>query len=131
MRGHQPATFILRCPKQKANEHLEEKTTVKNVIAEIIEATQARFIAETRQLEIVFNNGAEYRWPIDSLEMLVFRDGEWLSLHPRPSDDQLVDVEIWPGGEIVEFSQISQGFEISELVRGKLGSEAWMRSLIG
>ncbi len=104
---------------------------MKNVIAKTIEATQARFIAETRQLEIVFNNGAEYRWPIDSLEMLVFRDGEWLSLHPRPSDDQLVDVEIWPGGEIVEFSQISQGFEISELVRGKLGSEAWMRSLIG
>ena len=103
---------------------------MKDIIAKTIEATQARFIAETRQLEIIFNNGAEYRWPVDSLEMLVFRDGEWLNLHPRPSDDQLVDVEIWPGGEIVEFSRISQGFEISELVRGKLGSEQWMRSLL-
>jgi hypothetical protein len=103
---------------------------MNNVIAETIKATQAMFIAETRQLAIVFNNGAEYRWPVDALEMLVFRDGEWLNLHPRPSDEQLRDVEIWPGGEIVEFSQINQGFEISELVRGKLGSQAWMRSLI-
>lgn len=103
---------------------------MKNVIAKTIQATQARFIAETRQLEIVFNNGAEYRWLVDSLEMLVFREGEWLNMHPRPTDDLLREVEIWPGGEIVEFSQISQGFEISELVRGKLGSEAWMRSLL-
>jgi len=103
---------------------------MKNVIAATIKAVRARFIAETRQLEIVFNNGAEYRWPVDALEMLVFRDGEWLNLQPRPSDDQLRDVEIWPDGEIVEFSQISQGFEIAELVRGKLGSEAWMRALL-
>ncbi|NJM99202.1 MAG: hypothetical protein HC800_20540 [Phormidesmis sp. RL_2_1] len=103
---------------------------MKQVIAEAIKATQARFIAETRQLEIVFNNGAEYRWPVDALEMLVFRDGEWSNLHPRPHDEQLMKVEIWPGGEIVEFSQINQGFEISELVRGKLGSAAWMRSLL-
>lgn len=103
---------------------------MKNVIAATIKAVQAGFIAETRQLEIVFNNGAEYRWPVDALEMLIFRDGEWLNLYPRPSDEQLRDVEIWPDGEIVEFSQISQGFEISELIRGKLGSAAWMRSLI-
>lgn len=103
---------------------------MKNVIAKTIKAIQARFIAQTRQLEIVFNNGAEYRWPVDSLEMLVFREGEWLNMHPRPADDLLREVEIWPGGEIVEFSQISQGFEISELVRGKLGSEDWMRSLL-
>ncbi|MGB7085329.1 MAG: hypothetical protein WBD47_07235 [Phormidesmis sp.] len=99
-------------------------------MAETVTATEARFIAETRQLEIVFNNGAEYRWPVDSLEMLVFRDGEWSSLHPRPDNDLMKDVEIWPNGEIVEFSQINQGFEISDLVRGKLGSKSWMRSLI-
>jgi hypothetical protein len=109
---------------------LGEKTAMKNVIVETIKATQARFIAETRQLEIVFNNGAEYRWPVDALEMLVFSNGEWSNLYPRPHDEQLKEVEIWPGGEIVEFPQINQGFEISELVRGKLGSEAWMRSLI-
>lgn len=92
-------------------------------------ATRARFIAETRQLEIVFNNGAEYRWPVDSLEMLVFREGEWMQLTPRPPDEQLGKVEVWPGEEIVEFCEISQGFEIAELVRGKLGSDGWMRSL--
>ncbi len=48
---------------------------MKDIIAQTIKATQARFIAETRQLEIVFNNGAEYCCPVDSLEMLVFRDG--------------------------------------------------------
>ncbi|MGB3298448.1 MAG: hypothetical protein WBA76_09275 [Phormidesmis sp.] len=102
---------------------------MSRLLAETVTATQARFIAETRQLEIAFNNGAEYRWPIDSLEMLVFREGEWVQLTPRPSDDQLGKVEIWPGGEIVEFCEIGQGFEIAELVRGKLGSERWMRWL--
>ena len=92
-------------------------------------ATRARFIAKARQLEIVFNNGAEYRWPVDSLEMLIFREDEWVPLAPRPTDDQLGKVEIWPGGEIVEFCGIGQGFEIAELVRGKLGSDGWMRSL--
>ncbi|MEL6604159.1 MAG: hypothetical protein AAFP20_13140 [Cyanobacteria bacterium J06614_10] len=96
-----------------------------------VTATHASFIAETRQLEIIFNNGAEYRWPVDSLEMLVFRNNEWVPLTPRPSDEQLKKVEIWPGGEIVEFGEIGQGFEISELVRGRLGSERWMRSLLG
>ena len=92
-------------------------------------ATRARFIEKTRQLEIVFSSGAEYRWPVDSLEMLVFREGEWVQLTPRPTDDQLGKVEVWPGGEIVEFCAISQGFEIAELVRGKLGSDGWMRWL--
>ena len=103
---------------------------MSSLLAQAVVATSARFVAETRQLEIIFNNGAEYRWPVDSLEMLIFRDGEWIQLSPRPSDDQLKNVEIWPGGEIVEFCDISQGFEISELVRGKLGSEGWMRSIV-
>lgn len=103
---------------------------MSSVLAKTVTATHARFITETRQLEISFNNGAQYRWPVDSLEMLVFREGEWVQLAPRPIDDQLKKIEIWPGGEIVEFCEISQGFEISELVRGKLGSESWMRSLI-
>lgn len=110
---------------------LGEKTKMSSLLAKTMTATQAKFIAETRQLEIVFNNGAEYRWPVDSLEMLVFREDKWMPLTPRPTDDRLRKVEIWPGGEIVEFCEISQGFEISELVRGKLGSEEWMRSLIG
>ncbi|MGB3296416.1 MAG: hypothetical protein WBB01_25810 [Phormidesmis sp.] len=104
---------------------------MSSLLANTVTATHARFIAKTRQLEIVFNNGAEYRWPVDSLEMLVFREGEWVPLAPRPTNDQLGKVEIWPGGDIVEFCEISQGFEISELVRGKVGSESWMRSLIG
>jgi hypothetical protein len=104
---------------------------MSSLLEKTVTATSARFIAESRQLEIAFNNGAEYRWPVDSLEMLVFKQGEWTSLTPRPTDDQLRKVEIWPGGEIVEFCEISQGFEIAELVRGKLGSEKWMRSLTG
>ena len=102
---------------------------MSRLLAETVTADHARFIAETRQLEIVFSNGAEYRWPVDALEMLIFREGEWVQRSTRPTDDQLRKVEIWPGGEIVEFCEISQGFEISELVRGKLGSESWMRRL--
>ena len=50
---------------------------MSRLLAETVTTTHARFIAETRQLGIVFNNGAEYRWPVDSLEMLVFREDEW------------------------------------------------------
>ncbi|MEL6259743.1 MAG: hypothetical protein AAFR12_01645 [Cyanobacteria bacterium J06626_6] len=102
---------------------------MSSFLIKAVTAIDARFVVETRQLAIVFNNGAEYRWPVDALEMLVFRKNAWVPLAPRPTDEQLRKVEIWPGGEIVEFSDISQGFEISELVRGKLGSESWMRKL--
>lgn len=91
--------------------------------------TEARFIPESRELEIAFNNGSKYRWLVDALEMKErTRDG-W-QLIPKPSNQQLVDVEIWNNNEVVEFTDIEQCFSIPGLMRGQIGSKKWMQELL-
>ncbi|MEL6602763.1 MAG: hypothetical protein AAFP20_05990 [Cyanobacteria bacterium J06614_10] len=89
-----------------------------------------RFIAETRELEIEFNTGSKYRWPVDRLEMKERTEHGW-QLISQPDSQQLANVEIWNNGEVVEFVDIEQCFSISGLMRGQLGSEKWMRELLG
>ena len=94
-----------------------------------IEPVAARYIAESRVLEIEFNVGSVYRWPVDSLQMRNYTPNGWVDV-PRPTDEQLMNVEIWPHGEVVEFADIEQCFEIAQLVRGQLGSKKWMEKLL-
>ena len=94
-----------------------------------IEPVAARYLAASRSLEIEFNVGATYRWPVDSLEMRSYTSQGWINV-PRPTDEQLANVEIWPHKEVVEFVDIEQCFEIAQLMRGQLGSKRWMEKLL-
>lgn len=103
-------------------------TTQPDLIAGI-EPVKARYLAESRALEIEFNIGSVYRWPVDSLQMRNYTESRWIDA-PRPTDEQLINVEIWPHGEVVEFTDIEQCFEIAQLMRGQLGSKQWMEKLL-
>ena len=70
-----------------------------------IEPVAARYLAASRSLEIEFNVGATYRWLVDSLEMRSYTSQGWVDA-PRPTDEQLANVEIWPHKEVVEFVDI-------------------------
>ena len=98
-------------------------------IAVEVEPVSAQYLVNSRMLEIKFNTGAVYRWPVDSLEMRTYTSEGWVEV-PRPTDEQLVNVEIWPHKEVVEFTDIEQCFEIDQLVRGQLGSQKWMDRLL-
>lgn len=89
----------------------------------------ARYLVQSRELEITFNTGARYHWPIDSLQMQEKTADGWQDI-PKPSDEQLANVRLWPHKEVVEFSNIEQCFEIAALMRGQLGSKRWMEKLL-
>ena len=90
---------------------------------------EAKFIPGSRELEIEFNNGSRYRWLVDTLEMKERTQDGWRPI-PKPSDQQLADVEIWNNGEVVEFVDIEQCFSVPGLMRGQLGSKRWMQELL-
>ncbi|MEL7495069.1 MAG: hypothetical protein AAGJ95_14070 [Cyanobacteria bacterium J06554_11] len=39
------------------------------------------------------------------------------------------DVEVWPSGEVVEFTLIDQAFQVAALMRGEVGNAEWMEKL--
>ena len=95
-----------------------------------IEPVAARFLPESRELEIKFNTDMRCRWPVDSLQFIRSIDGCLSDINPRPSDEQLAEVVLWPNGEVVEFVSVEQGFEVAALMRGELGSKRWMDGLL-
>lgn len=95
-----------------------------------IEPVNARFLAESRELEIEFNTGMRCRWPVDGLQFTRSVDSHISDVDPRPTDEQLLEVVLWPNGEVVEFVAIEQGFEVAALMRGELGSRKWMDGLL-
>lgn len=94
-----------------------------------VEPLEARYIAQSRELEIRFNTGALYRWPVDALQMQEKTASGWKNISP-PTDEQLANVRLWPHKEVVEFADIEQCFAIAALMRGQLGSKQWMKALL-
>ena len=95
-----------------------------------VEPLEARYVAESRELEIRFNTGACYRWPVDSLQMQTKTADGWVEMLAL-TNEQLANVRLWPHKEVVEFANIEQCFEIAALMRGQLGSKRWMQKLLG
>lgn len=107
-------------------------TSVTKTISNIelgVEPISAKYLSQSRELEIIFNTGARYLWPVDSLQMIEKTSNGWETI-PKPTDAQLSKVRLWPHKEVVEFSNIEQCFEISSLIRGQLGSKKWMHELL-
>ena len=75
----------------------------------------ARYLALTRSLEIEFENGSSYRYPVDRLDFSRWDGTAYVPLEPKPTDTDLESVVLWPNGEIVEFENIDQGFEVAQL----------------
>lgn len=75
-----------------------------------------RYIASVRSLEIEFENGSSYRYPVDRLSFNRWNGTTYVPLNPRPTDASLKNVVLWPNGEIVEFEDINQGFEVAQLL---------------
>jgi len=91
----------------------------------------ATYLSSSRELEITFNTGAKYRWPVDALEMLErSEDGQRWAQIPKPTNEQLSNVRIWNNKEILEFTDIEQHFSIPGLMSGQLGSKRWMAKLL-
>lgn len=91
--------------------------------------TAARYIPESRELEIEFGPYFKGRWAIDSLQMIHRGEPGWEQISP-PTDAELADITIWEGGDVIEFPAIDQHYSISALLLGQLGSKRWMQQLL-
>ncbi len=76
----------------------------------------AHYLADVRSLEIEFENGSSYRYLVDQLDFNQWDGNAYIPLEPRPTDVDLEAVVLWPNGEIVEFENIDQGFEVAQLI---------------
>ncbi|MEL7226054.1 MAG: hypothetical protein AAGL17_14705 [Cyanobacteria bacterium J06576_12] len=75
-----------------------------------------RYVADVRVLEIEFENGISYRYPVSRLNFNRWDGNAYVPLTPAPTDADLQAVELWPSGEIIEFETISQSFQVSQLI---------------
>lgn len=91
--------------------------------------TSARYLAESRELEIDFGSHFKGRWAIDSLQMIRRGENGWEPVL-SPSDSELASVILWEGGDVVEFPDLDQHYSIPALLRGQLGSKKWMQKLL-
>ncbi|MGB3291533.1 MAG: hypothetical protein WBB01_00915 [Phormidesmis sp.] len=91
----------------------------------VVEVVSAQVHDE--HLEIVFSTGMRSQWPLGSLQFAKRVDGKLINL--CPSQEELAEVEVWPSGEVIEFSKIDQAFQISALMRGEVGNAEWMNCL--
>jgi hypothetical protein len=103
-------------------------TTQGQVQPQMAIPTVARYLAESRELEIEFGPHFKGRWAIDSLQMLRRGEHGWEAI-PSPTDEELSKVIIWGGGDVIEFPAIDQHYSIPALLRGQLGSKQWMQQL--
>lgn len=91
----------------------------------VVKAVSAQ--VQSNQLEIVFSTGMRSQWPLKSLQFAKRVDGSLVTFYP--ADEDLVEVEVWPSGEIIEFPRIDQAFQVAALMRGEVGNAEWMRKL--
>lgn len=92
---------------------VETKTSIRSLRLRPI---AARYVASVRSLEIEFENGSSYRYPVDKLDFSRWNGTTYVPLEPKPTDTDLEAVVLWPNGEIVEFEDIDQGFEVAQLI---------------
>jgi len=79
------------------------------------------------QLEIIFSTGMRSQWPLKILQFAKRVNGVLVNFYPNA--EALAEVEVWPSGEVIEFPQVDQAFQVSALMRGEVGNAEWMEQL--
>lgn len=92
-------------------------------------AVSARYVADSRDLEITLDDGSRHLIPVDKLEMVENTPDAFVPIE-KPTDKQLADVKVWGGGASVYWESIEQIFLVEELMAGVYGRPAWMENLM-
>lgn len=92
-------------------------------------ATAARYVTDSRDLEITLDDGSRHLIPVDRLEMVKNTSDAFAPIE-KPTNEQLADVKIWGGGASIYWESIEQIFLVEELMAGVYGRPAWMKRLL-
>ena len=84
--------------------------------------------ADTQEVAVVLKDGSRHVWPIRLLEMVKSEADGRVPLEGI-TDRQLSNVQIYGGGRYILWDELGQAFQISDLLAGVYGREAWMQRL--
>lgn len=81
-------------------------------------AVNCRFEKQAQKIVVEFSNGVEFRFPPELAQGLA-----------DANDEQLSDIEIFPGGSALRWPILDVDLGIPQLMQGIYGSKSWMISL--
>ena len=92
-------------------------------------AESVAYDAETKEVIVILKDGSRHAWPVRLLEMVERGTEGWIPLE-SVTDRDLADVQVYGGGRYILWDGLGQAFQISNLLAGVYGREAWMRKLM-
>lgn len=92
-------------------------------------AESVTYDATAKEVVVVLKDGSRHAWPIRLLEMVKSEAAGWVPLE-RVTDRELLDVQVYGGGRYILWDELGQAFQISDLLAGVYGREAWMQKLM-
>ena len=92
-------------------------------------AKRVTYDAETKEVVVVLKDGSRHAWPVRLLEMVRSESDGWVPLE-GVTDRELSDVQVYGGGRYILWDELGQAFQISDLLAGTYGREAWMQKLM-
>ena len=92
-------------------------------------AESVTYDAATQEVIVVLKDGSRHTWPVRLLEMVKSEAEGWVPLEDI-TDQQLSDVQVYGGGRYILWDELGQAFQISDLLAGVYGREAWMQQLM-
>ena len=92
-------------------------------------AESVAYDAATKEVVVVLKDGSRHSWPVRLLEMVKSEPEGWVPIE-GVTDEALSDVEVYGGGRYILWDELGQAFQISDLLAGVYGREAWMQKLM-
>jgi hypothetical protein len=92
-------------------------------------AESVTYDAKTQEIVVVLRDGSRHAWPVRLLEMVKSEAEGWVPLEDI-TDRQLSEVQVYGGGRYIMWDELGQVFQISDLLAGLYGREAWMQKLM-
>ena len=92
-------------------------------------AEKVTYDVTTKEVVVALRDGSRHAWPIRLLEMVKSEAAGWVPLE-GVTDRELSDVQVYGGGRYILWDELGQTFQISDLLAGVYGREAWMQKLM-
>lgn len=92
-------------------------------------AASVTYDTDTKEVIVVLKDGSRHAWPVRLLEMVKSEADRWVPIEDI-TDRQLSNVQAYGGGRYILWDELNQAFQISELLAGVYGREAWMQQLM-
>ena len=92
-------------------------------------AESVTYDTTSKEVVVVLKDGSRHAWPVRLLEMVKSESKGWVPIE-NVTDHELLDVQVYGGGRYILWDELGQAFQVSDLLAGVYGREAWMQKLM-